>query len=159
LQAGIAFNAVLAIIPLIRRARIRPRVLIVDDDRDVRAIGREVLQHFGADVAEATNSEEAIQSIGTALPHLILMELSLPGKDGWTLTRQLRSDTSCASVPIIAMTGYLHPGARERAADAGFSGFLTKPCRPRTILDEVRRWIELPGRRGIQPDPRHPRGR
>jgi len=115
-------------------------VLIVDDDRDMRIIGRTILRHFGFDVAEATNAEEARRSIGTSVPDLILTELSLPGEDGWALTRQIRSNAGCATIPIIAITGYLHPNARERAAEAGFSAYLTKPCRPLTIVAEVRRW-------------------
>ena len=74
-------------------------------------------------------------------PDLIMMDLSMPGMDGWEASRQLKADPRTADIPIIALTAFALRGDEERARDAGCDGYLPKPCRPGTIRDAVARFL------------------
>jgi CheY-like chemotaxis protein len=69
------------------------------------------------------------------------MDLALPGMDGWEASRQLKADPQTADIPIIALTAFALHGDEERAREAGCDGYLSKPCRPQTIRDTVRRFL------------------
>jgi two-component system, cell cycle response regulator DivK len=74
-------------------------------------------------------------------PDLILMDLSLPGMDGWEATRQLKSDERTRHIPVVALTGHALAGASEGAKKAGCDSFVTKPCLPDDLVVEVRRML------------------
>src|SRR5579863_3866667 len=86
-----------------------------------------ILRKAGYDVIAAVDSDEAESAIETQVPDLILMDLGLPGKDGYTLTRELKRRPRTASVPILAVTSYAMKGDEAKARDAGCSGYLAKP--------------------------------
>ena len=71
-------------------------------------------------------------------PSLILMDLQLPGMDGFTLTRKLREDPATASLPIVAVTAYAMKGDEARALESGCNGYLTKPINTRTFVADVK---------------------
>ena len=122
-------------------ARNGQTVLLVEDNEDNRIIYSTVLRHVGYDVVEAEDGVQAVALARSALPDLILMDISIPGMDGWEATRILRRDPATKAIPIIALTAHALPDDRERAAQMGFSSYLAKPVEPRTVLAEVRRWI------------------
>ena len=74
-------------------------------------------------------------------PDLILMDLSLPGMDGWEATRRLKADERTSHIPIVALTGHALAGASEGAKKAGCDSFVTKPCLPDDLVVEVRRML------------------
>ena len=119
----------------------RPLILVVDDYQDAREMYAEYLQFSGFRVAEARNGNEAIEQAFTLRPDLILMDLSLPGMDGWEATRQLKSDERTRHIPIVALTGHALAGASEGARKAGCDSFVTKPCLPDDLVVEVRRML------------------
>jgi CheY-like chemotaxis protein len=120
-----------------------PLILVVDDYQDAREMYAEYLQFSGFRVAEARNGNEAIEQAFALKPDLILMDLSLPGMDGWEATRQLKSDERTKHIPVVALTGHALAGASEGAKRAGCDSFVTKPCLPDDLVVEVRRMLNL----------------
>lgn len=116
-----------------------PLVLVVDDHADGREMCTTSLAMSGFRTAEAANGIEALSQARTLAPDCILMDLSLPGLDGWEATQQLKADPTTREIPIIAMSGHsatrtdLHAGAAE-----GFAAVVTKPCTPEALLSAIR---------------------
>jgi two-component system cell cycle response regulator DivK len=119
----------------------QPLILVVDDYQDAREMYAEYLQFSGFRVAEARNGNEAVDQAFALKPDLILMDLSLPGMDGWEATRRLKADDRTKHIPIVALTGHALAGASEGAKKAGCDSFVTKPCLPDDLVVEVRRML------------------
>lgn len=113
----------------------------MEDNEDNRIIYSTVLRHVGYDVVEAEDGVQAVALARSLLPDLILMDISIPGMDGWEATRILRHDPATLGIPIIALTAHALADDRERALQMGFTAYLAKPVEPRTVVAEVRRWI------------------
>ncbi len=120
-----------------------PLILVVDDYEDAREMYAEYLRFCGFRVAEARNGNEALEQTFALMPDLILMDLSLPGMDGWEATRQLKADERTRSIPVVALTGHALAGASEGAKKAGCDSFVTKPGLPDDLVVEVRRMLGL----------------
>jgi len=119
-----------------------PLILVVDDYEDAREMYAEYLRFCGFRVAEARNGNEALEQAFALKPDLILMDLSLPGLDGWEATRMLKADERTRGIPVVALTGHALAGASEGARKAGCDAFVTKPCLPDDLVVEVRRMLE-----------------
>jgi two-component system cell cycle response regulator DivK len=120
-----------------------PLILVVDDYQDAREMYAEYLVFSGFRVAEARNGKEALEQAFALKPDLILMDLSLPGMDGWEATRRLKADKQTRHIPIVALTGHALAGASEGARRAGCDSFVTKPCLPDDLVVVVRRMLDL----------------
>jgi CheY-like chemotaxis protein len=118
-----------------------PLVLIVDDYEDNREMYSQYLQFAGMRVAEAANGKEALSKTTELLPDLIVMDLSLPGVDGWQATRLIKQDPKTRDILVLALTGHALEGASQGAKDAGCDGFLTKPCLPEDLCREIQRML------------------
>ena len=118
-----------------------PLILVVDDYQDAREMNAEYLHFSGFRVAEARNGNEALEQAFALKPDLILMDLSLPGMDGWEATRVLKADDRTRNIPVVALTGHALAGASEGAKKAGCDSFVTKPCLPDDLVVEVRRML------------------
>jgi CheY-like chemotaxis protein len=116
-----------------------PLILVVDDYQDAREMYAEYLQFSGFRVAEARDGVEAVEQACALKPDLILMDLSLPGMDGWEATRRLKADHTTKHIPIVAVTGHVLADASEEARNVGCDAFITKPCLPDDLVVEVRR--------------------
>ena len=112
-------------------------VLIVDDFADNREMYSQFLEFSGFRVAEAQNGHEALEKAFELRPDLIVMDLSLPGLDGWEATRRLKADERTRTIPVIALTGHALAGHSKGAMDAGCDAFITKPCLPERLLVEI----------------------
>jgi two-component system cell cycle response regulator DivK len=121
---------------------LRKRILVVEDDADNRFIVVKVLTREGYEVQEASDGRHALDLARTTHPDLIVMDLALPHVDGWEVSRRLKTDPESADIPIIALTAFAMRGDEERAREAGCDGYLSKPCRPQTIRETVRRLLE-----------------
>jgi CheY-like chemotaxis protein len=119
-----------------------PLVLIVDDFPDNRDMYMQYLEFSGMRVAEAQNGHEALQQAFDLLPDLIVMDLSLPGLDGWEATRRLKADPRTQAIPVIALTGHALAGHSKGAIEAGCDAFITKPCLPERLLEEIRKMLD-----------------
>jgi two-component system cell cycle response regulator DivK len=120
----------------------RPRVLLVDDFPDNREMYALYLEYAGFEVAEAATGYEALAQAFAQAPDLIVMDLSLPGLDGWEATRRLKRDPRTKQIPILALTGHALEGFSQGARDAGCDAFVTKPCLPEELAVEIRALLE-----------------
>jgi CheY-like chemotaxis protein len=119
-----------------------PLVLIVEDYEDAREMYAEYLKYSGFRVAEARNGLEALEIAQKLLPDVILMDLALPGMDGWEATRKLKSDERTRRIPVIAVTGHALSGHSDTARRAGCDAFVSKPCLPDALVAEVRKMLD-----------------
>jgi len=117
------------------------RVLLVEDNEDNRTIYSTVLRYLGYEVIEAEDGLRAVALARSEHPDLILMDISIPGMDGWEATRVLRADPATRAIPIVALTAHALADDRKRAAEVGFSSYLAKPIEPNAVVAEVRRWL------------------
>jgi CheY-like chemotaxis protein len=120
-----------------------PLVLIVDDFEDNREMYAQYLRFHGYEIAEADNGQEALKQAAALRPDVIVMDLSLPGMDGWEATRRLKQEPLTRDIPVIALTGHALTGSEHTAREAGCDRFLTKPCAPAVLGQEIRKM--LPG--------------
>jgi CheY-like chemotaxis protein len=116
-------------------------ILLVEDNPDNRTIYGTILRHFGYEVAEAETGEDGIRVAREIHPALILMDVAMPGMDGWEATRILKADAETASIPIIALTAHAMSEDRKRAEEVGCDGYLSKPVEPRRVVQEVERLL------------------
>lgn len=112
-------------------------ILLVDDYADGREMYADALTFGGFRVIEAATGLEALQLATEQQPDLILMDLSLPGIDGWEVTTRLKEAPRTKHLRIIALTAHALDGERERAEQAGCDGFISKPCLPDELLARV----------------------
>ena len=131
-----------------------PLILVVDDYEDNRDMYSQYLQFAGLRVAEAANGKEALAKTAELMPDLIVMDLSLPGVDGWQATRLIKQDPKTRHILVLALTGHALEGASQGAKDAGCDAFLTKPCLPEDLHREIQRMLEA----GERADPEPSRG-
>ena len=117
------------------------RILVVDDFHDNREMYAAYLRFSGFIVVEAVTGMEAIEMALATPPNLIVMDLSLPGMDGWEATRRLKSDPNTKHIPIIVVSGHALEGSVQAAKMAGCDAFLRKPCLPQALLAEVRKLL------------------
>ena len=121
-----------------------PLVLLVDDFQDNREMYAMYLEHAGMQVAEAGNGHEALDQAFRLLPDLIVMDLSLPGIDGWEATRRLKVDELTKKIPVVALSSHALEGYSQVAWEAGCDAFVTKPCLPEQLLSEIRKVLAAP---------------
>ena len=117
----------------------RRLVLLVEDQADLRRLYAEQLSLSGFDVSEAGDGLTAVALAFEQGPDVVLMDLSLPGLDGWEATRRLKADSRTAGIPVVALTAHDGAGELERATHAGCDWFVPKPCPPAALIAEVRR--------------------
>ena len=113
-------------------------VLIVEDQIEMRAINAMYLHHHGFRVLATDNGIEALEAARANRPDLILMDVSIPGMDGIRATSELKHDPATEGIPVLIVTAHPYGSLGKRAVEAGCDGYLTKPCDPRRILQEVR---------------------
>lgn len=114
-----------------------PMVLVVDDQPLNLYLLSFLLTAHGYQVVTAADAHEATAAIVQQLPCLILMDMQMPGIDGFELTARLKADPATQAVPIVAVTSFAMSGDRERALAAGCDGYIAKPIDTRTLPGEV----------------------
>jgi CheY-like chemotaxis protein len=114
-----------------------PKILIVEDNEMNRDMLSRRLARRGYDVAIAVDGEQGLVMARAELPALILMDMSLPGLDGWEATRQLKADPQTKEIAIIALTAHAMAGDREKAMAAGCDDFDTKPIELTRLLGKI----------------------
>ena len=114
-----------------------PRILVVDDSDDQRALYAECLGFRGYEVAQASDGEEAVRAAFLQQPAIIVMDLDMPVMDGWTATRILKGDARTEGVPILVVTGNASPERLGALREAGCDGVLLKPCSPDALIAAI----------------------
>lgn len=124
------------------------RILIVEDNEKNRKLLRDVLQVKGYTTVETETAEQGIEIAQAESPVLILMDIQLPGMDGITAMKQLRSNPKTKDIPVIAVTASAMTHSKESLLAEGFDGYQTKPISMKDFLDEVRRVLDARSHRG-----------
>jgi CheY-like chemotaxis protein len=114
-----------------------PKILIVEDDELNRDSLRRLLRRRGFEIVLATDGEGGVAAARAEAPDLILMDMSLPGVDGWEATRRLKADPAVQATPIIALTAHAMIGDRDRALASGCDDFDTKPIDLDRLLPKI----------------------
>jgi two-component system cell cycle response regulator DivK len=117
-------------------------VLFVEDQEDNRRIMRDVLQSAGYQTIEAVTGLDGVTTAERERPDLILMDIQLPGIDGYEATRRIKAIPELRDIPIIAVTSYALSGDDAKAFEAGCNGYVTKPFSPKALLAKVREFVE-----------------
>ena len=112
-------------------------IFVVDDNPVNLKLVCDVLEFEGYTVGRAADAEEAQEILRHATPDLILMDVALPGMDGLTLTRKLKSEAKWRHVPIVALTAFAMKGDDEKARDAGCDAYITKPINTRKLSQQI----------------------
>jgi two-component system cell cycle response regulator DivK len=120
---------------------VKELILIVEDNDKNLKLTRDLLRFHGFETIEATNAEEGITLARERRPHLVLMDIQLPGMDGVSALRELRTDPTTAAIPVVALTASVMKEDRERFDKAGFDGFITKPISVKEFPDQVRGYM------------------
>ncbi len=113
------------------------RVLVVEDNFMSKALVREVLELNGYEVVEADRGVDAVRIAGEEKPDVILMDINLPGMDGVTATRLIKSSASGSTVPILALTASAMKGEEEKIIAQGFDGYIAKPIDISTLIKSI----------------------
>ena len=118
------------------------RILVIEDQEDNRRIVRDLLASVGYEILEAVTGEEGVTAAATHVPDLILMDIQLPGLDGYEATRRIKADPALQHIPIIAVTSYALSGDDVKAFAAGCNGYVSKPFSPRALLAKIREYLQ-----------------
>ena len=121
------------------------RVLIVDDDKQIVRVVRAYLEREGFDVQYAYDGETALHIIRRERPDLVVLDLLLPGRDGWEITRIMRGDEALASIPIIMLTARVEDTDKIVGLELGADDYITKPFNPREVVARVRAVLRRAG--------------
>ncbi len=118
------------------------RVLYIEDRPDNRMLVKRVLMAEDMEVIEAPNASEGINLAVANVPDLILMDISMPGMDGYSATGEIRKIRALDRVPVVALTANVMKGDREKSLDAGCDGYISKPIDVDRFPDEIMKFIK-----------------
>ncbi len=116
----------------------KQRILVVDDDKDVVRLMRGYLEQAGYEVLVAYNGESALHILWREHPDLVLLDLMLPDRDGWDITRMVRNDPALQHLPIIMLTARVSDTDKIVGLELGADDYVTKPYNPREVVARVR---------------------
>jgi len=114
-----------------------PTILVVDDDPHNRDILKRRLGKRGFEIATTIDRHDVVEKSRSASPDLILMDMTLPGMDGWQATRVIKDQPDTSHIPIVALTAHDLESDRERAAEVGCDAFEPKPIRFERLLETI----------------------
>ena len=131
----------------------RPVVVLAEDNDDARRVYGLVLRHFGYHVEEACTGHDAVRLARTVHPNLVLMDIGLPGLDGWQASRVLKSDPITRGIPLVAFSARVDSSA-DLGERASFDGFIRKPVSPSDLARRVGAYLDLVEPAAEQPSSR-----
>jgi DNA-binding response OmpR family regulator len=114
-------------------------ILVVDDEEVIRSLLRLTLVREGYDVSEAESGEEALDLLQKRSVDLIILDVMMPGLDGFDVCRQIRQQSPAAAAPVLMLSARKDARARQRSKEAGANAYLTKPVKTAELLWHVRR--------------------
>jgi CheY-like chemotaxis protein len=117
------------------------RILVVEDNGTNMYLIGFILRKNGYEVLEAVTGEEGVELAIKEKPDLILMDIQLPGMDGLEATERIRESEADGEIPIVALTSYAMTGDRERALNAGCTGYIEKPINSETFMVEIEKYL------------------
>ena len=120
----------------------RPRILYIEDNAGNRTLVKRVLEHEGFIVFEAADGMAGLELATAERPDLILMDINLPGVDGYTMTRRIKATPGLEKIKIIALTANVMVGDREKTLEAGCEGYLQKPIDVDLLPEQIERFLK-----------------
>ena len=117
------------------------RILMIEDTEDNRQILRDLMASTDYDLLEAEDGPTGIATASRTKPDLILMDIQLPGIDGYEVTRRIKADPALQHIPIIAVTSYALSGDEAKVRAAGCDAYVAKPFSPRQLLAKIREFL------------------
>lgn len=123
----------------------KQRILVVDDDREVVRLMRAYLEQAGYEVLVAYDGETALHNLRRERPDLLLLDLMLPDRDGYDITRLVRADATLSALPIIMLTARVDDTDKIVGLEMGADDYVTKPYNPREVVARVRARLRKPG--------------
>jgi two-component system alkaline phosphatase synthesis response regulator PhoP len=124
---------------------IKHRILVVDDDKEVVRLMRSYLEQSGYEVLVAYNGETALHMLRGERPDLVLLDLMLPDRDGWDITRTVRGDPTLRYIPVIMLTARVEDIDKIVGLEIGADDYVTKPYNPREVVARVRARLRIQG--------------
>lgn len=118
------------------------KILIVDDEPDVLLLCRVNLEFEGYSVIDAHNGEEALEILKREQVHLVLLDVMMPGMDGWDVLAAIKGDSSTSNLPVIMLTAKAQDRDQIRGWTSGVSDYVTKPFNPIALSQTIRRALE-----------------
>ena len=115
----------------------KPVILVVEDNDDNRQLVLKILGRRGYEVVGVVDGNEALARLNTVNPDLILMDINLPGMDGYEVTRRIRQQEKFATLPIVALTAHAMVGDEEKSLEAGCDAYISKPINVRTFPETI----------------------
>jgi two-component system, cell cycle response regulator DivK len=117
------------------------RILVVEDQEGNRRIVRDLLTSTGYELIEALDGETGVRMAKEHQPDLILMDIQLPGLDGYEATRRIKAEPTLRAIPIVVVTSYALSGDDAKAMAAGADAYVAKPFSPRQLLATIRKLL------------------
>ena len=117
------------------------RILAIEDHEENRRLLRDLLTSFGYELSEAVTGEDGLVAAEANPPDLILMDIQLPGIDGYEVTRRIKANPALRHIPVIAVTSYALSGDDVKALEAGCDAYVTKPFDPAELLEKIRGYL------------------
>jgi two-component system cell cycle response regulator DivK len=117
------------------------RILVIEDHEENRRLLRDLLTSFGYELTEALTGEEGLTAAAASPPDLILMDIQLPGIDGYETTRRIKANPALRHIPVIAVTSYALSGDDVKAFAAGCDAYVTKPFDPAELLEKIKGYL------------------
>jgi two-component system, cell cycle response regulator DivK len=122
----------------------KARILLIEDNEQNRYLLTFLLEQHGHEVLHAVSGSLGLELATKVRPDLILLDIQLPGMDGYAVARALKGDPGLKYIPIVAVTSYAMVGDRERVYAAGAEGYIEKPINPETFVREVEGFLQSP---------------
>lgn len=131
----------------------KARILVIEDNVDNLQLVVFLLERAGYEVLKAVDGRMGLDLVNQHKPNLVLIDLSIPEIDGWTLAQQIKATPETAGIILVALTAHTLPGDRKRALEAGCNGYISKPLDVRNFVSQVETFLEgrQPERRGTGP--------
>lgn len=121
------------------------RILIVEDSSDNMTLFQAVLRLAGHEVSGLPDGTDLLQTLQASPPDLVLLDIQLPGRDGFALLQEIRTNRGLRQLPVVALTAHAMAGDEDHALEQGFSGYITKPIRVREFAREVEGFLPPSG--------------
>jgi CheY-like chemotaxis protein len=116
---------------------VKPRVLVVEDSVSVRRLIEVCLRVLDVELVGAEDGIQGLKLARELLPDAIVLDIGLPGMDGWEVLRHLRADEKTRSIKVLVLTAHAQPEVAEQAAQGGADDFMTKPFRPMDLRERI----------------------
>ena len=120
-----------------------PHVLVIEDSASVRRLIEVCLRDLDVTISSASDGPQGLEAIRQTDPEVVVLDIGLPGLDGWEVLAQLREDEATAHLKVLVLTAHAQPEMADKAAQGGADSFMTKPFRPSDLREQVEKLLTL----------------